>query len=259
MSNKMTDRLDNQKIIELARNQYETQKRVTIPPVIVKLPSNGLIYPKSSPLSSGMVEIRHMTAYDEDILTNTTYIKNKTVFDKLLESILVTPGVHPDDISATDRESLIISARIFGYGNEYPVLVIDPSTNQPIERIVDLSKLSFKPFDLISDENGEFDYTLSNGDKLKFRFITYGEFSSISDEKSISDITRLSIAEINGMRDKNYIDDYVKYQLIASAAKQFRNHLSQHMPGINYEVEFEGEDGSTFISTFQLGSELFWF
>jgi len=255
----MTDRLDNQHIINLARNQYEQQKRVTIPPVIVKLPSNGLIYPESSPLRSGEVQLRHMTAYDEDILTNSSYIKNQVVFDKLLESLIVTPGVSPDDIASSDRESLLISARILGYGSEYPVLVQDPTSSNSIERVVDLSKLSFKPFNLIPDENGEFEYIVDNGDILKFKYLTSRETSNINSETSLSDITRMSITSVNTNRDTMFISDYVKYELVAANAKKFRNYILENMSGVNFEVELEGENGGTFKTTFQLGLDLFWF
>ena len=85
MSNKMTDRLDNSNIVNLVRQNYENKQKLRIPPVLVKLPSSGLLYPEASPLRAGSVEMRHMTAYDEDIFSNSTYIAAGVVFVKLLE------------------------------------------------------------------------------------------------------------------------------------------------------------------------------
>ena len=67
---KHTDRYQNDNLINLAKNKYEEKNRGTIPSEIITLTSEGKIYPHSSLLSSGKIEMRYMTAYDEDILTN---------------------------------------------------------------------------------------------------------------------------------------------------------------------------------------------
>ena len=61
-----------------------------MPTEIVELPSKGLLYPESNPLSSGKIEMKYMTAKEEDILTNQAYIKDGTVLDKLLKSLIVS-------------------------------------------------------------------------------------------------------------------------------------------------------------------------
>ena len=257
---KMTDRLDNSNIVNLVRQNYENKQKLRIPPVLVKLPSNGLIYPTSSPLREGSVEMRYMTAYDEDILSNSTYITAGVVFDKLLESLIVTPGVHVDDISMSDREGLVIAARIHGYGNKYPVTVIHPKTNKELSREIDLSKLNFKPFKLVPDDMGEFEFNVSQtGDKLKFKFLTGDITKKLDPERAISNLMENTITEVNGNRDLNYISDYIKYEMSAGAGREFRKYMVEHMPGLDFTVEFEGEDGSTFRTGFQLGSDLFWF
>lgn len=256
---KVTDRLDSQNLINLARQQYEQKQRTRIPPVIVKLPSGGAVYPKTSPLSAGTVEMRHMTAYDEDILTNSTYITNNIVFDKLLESLIVTPGVDAEDIIPADRDGLIVAARIHGYGKSYPVSVTDPKTGKELNRTVDLSVLQFRTFSLIADDNGEFDYTVDTKTKLKFKYITSHESKLIDVDRAVSHLMELCITEINGNRDVTFISEFIKYDLSAGDARKFREYLSNNVPGLNYNIEFEGEDGSTFTAGFQLGSDLFWF
>ena len=57
----------------------------------VTLPSKGLLYPEGSPLKKGVIEMKYMTAREEDILTNQNLIQNGTVIDKLLQSLIVTP------------------------------------------------------------------------------------------------------------------------------------------------------------------------
>ena len=88
-NNKVTTRLGNNDLVNIARQQYENTQKIKIPSVIVKLASGGKIYPKTHPLHSGQIEMRYMTAYDEDILTNTSYITEGVVFDKLLAYIKI--------------------------------------------------------------------------------------------------------------------------------------------------------------------------
>jgi hypothetical protein len=143
----LTNRLNNQNIVELAKKQYESQQRSKLPTIIVDLPSKGKVYPEDHPLRSGQIEMRYMTAYDEDILTNASYIQNGVVFDKLLESVVMTP-VKISDIKIVDKDALIINSRILAYGNDYPVIVMDPKSNKPLERVVNLALLKNKSFDL---------------------------------------------------------------------------------------------------------------
>ena len=79
----------------------------------VTLPSKGLIYPKESPLSSGTLEMKYMTAREEDILTNESYIKNGTVIDKLLKALIVTP-INYNDLLIGDKNAIMVAARVLG-------------------------------------------------------------------------------------------------------------------------------------------------
>ena len=84
----------------------------------VILPSKGILYSKDSPLSKGVIEIKYMTAKEEDILTNQNYINNATVIDKLLQSLIVTP-INYDDLLIGDKNAILVAARILGYGANY--------------------------------------------------------------------------------------------------------------------------------------------
>ena len=89
-----------------------------LPTEIVQLPSKGLLYPSDNPLSSGEIEIKYMTAKEEDILTNQNYIANGTVLDKLLKSLIVSE-INYNDLLIGDKNAIMIAARILGYGAEY--------------------------------------------------------------------------------------------------------------------------------------------
>ena len=95
------------------------QSKNKFPSEIVDLPSKGILYDKGSPLSSGKVEMKYMTAKEEDILTNQNYIEKGVVIDKLLQSLIVNKDINYNDLLVGDKNALLIAARVLGYGKEY--------------------------------------------------------------------------------------------------------------------------------------------
>ena len=121
----------------------------------VKLPSKGLIYPLDNPLSKGIIEMKYMTAKEEDILLNQNYLKNGTALDKLMKSLIVTP-INYDDLIIGDKNAIMIAARILGYGPEY-TFEFEGET-----QTVDLSQIDSKPLDesYFTPEVNEFKFIL---------------------------------------------------------------------------------------------------
>ena len=253
MDNKVTTRLGSQDLVSIARQKYETKQRNKIPSVIVKLASGGKIYPENHPLHSGQIEMRYMTAYDEDILTNASYIREGVVFDKLLQSIIVTE-VDVNDICSVDKDGLILSARVMAYGPEYTVQIPDPKTKNMLERTINLTEVQFKPFELSPNANGEFTYQVNAETTIKFAYPK----TEITQE-TVSETINNLIMEVNGIRDRAAIENFVRYEFFARDAKKFREYVKTNAPGIDYEMNFEGEDGSTFKAMFPIGIDLFWF
>ena len=138
---------------------------VKFPTEVVDLPSKGLLYPKDSPLSSGKVEVKYMTAREEDILTSANLIKQGVVVEKLLESLIVDKSIKVDDLLIGDKNAVLIAARILAYGKEYEI----EFSGQKM--VVDLTQLK----DNKLDEN-----LVSNGVNEKAT-----TFSSCFDDKPI--------------------------------------------------------------------------
>ena len=111
------------------------------------MPSKGLLYPKENPLSSGRIDIKYMTAKEEDILTSTNLLEKGLAIDKLLESIIANPKVKLDDILLGDKNAIMIGARILGYGKNYEITMMDPDTVQEVTTTVDLSTIKHKVVD----------------------------------------------------------------------------------------------------------------
>ena len=122
----------------MAENQYG------FPTEVLSLPSQGLLYPKDSPLRSGTIDVKYMTAKEEDILTSTNLIEQGVVITRLLESVIADPKVKLNDMLIGDKNAIMVGTRILGYGKDYGVTLTDPDTNERVEHIVDLTKLKKK-------------------------------------------------------------------------------------------------------------------
>ena len=134
----------------MAENKFPTE--------IVELPSKGHFYINGHPLSSGKVEIKYMTAKEEDILTSENLIRQGTVIDKLLESLIVDKSIKVDDLLTGDKNALMVASRILAYGKDY-----DFEYNG-VEQKVDLTTLDNKKVDYSNFPKGvnEFEFKLPN-------------------------------------------------------------------------------------------------
>ena len=110
------------------------------PTEIIDLPSEGRLYPKEHPCYNGKIEIKYMTAKEEDILSNANFIQNGTVIDKLLKSLITSP-IDYNELLAGDKNALLVAARILGYGPEYEFSFRGEKLN------IDLSSLEDKELD----------------------------------------------------------------------------------------------------------------
>ena len=257
MNNKLTTRVSNQDLVQQAKAQYEKTQESKIPTEIFDLVSEGKIYPATHPLRSGTIEMRYMTAYDEDILTTRSFHEKGIVLDRLIDALIVTPGVTVDDIKTVDKNGLVIAARILSYGKQYPVRVKTPEGNI-IESEVNLSALQVRKLDINSDTNGEFDYTTDRGDRLKFCFP-----NSTETYETTSELLNAIITQVNETRSKNDIADFIKYKFMALDSRKFQTYVIDNSPEVLLSSEFEYDTAEgkkeTFTAGFQLGSDLFWF
>ena len=127
------------------------------PTELVFLPSKGLYYPEGHPLHmQESLEIRQMTAKEEDILTNRSFIKKGIVFDRLLESLLVNKNIRPDDLFIGDKNAVLIVSRISSYGSNYEFDTMCPSCNSKSNKSVDLTECLNYSLDNIDQENDKF-------------------------------------------------------------------------------------------------------
>ena len=110
------------------------------PTEVIDLPSGGKLYPDGHPCKNGKIEIKYMTAKEEDILTSQNLIKKGIVIDTLLQSLIVTENVRVGDLFLGDKNAIMIASRILAYGAEYSVTLENPTTGEKFEHTFDLAQ-----------------------------------------------------------------------------------------------------------------------
>jgi hypothetical protein len=234
----------------------ENQTKMSLPTETVELPSKGLLYPLDNPLSSGKIEMKYMTAKEEDILSNQNYIKAGTVFDKLLKSLIVS-NINYDDLTIGDKNAILIAARILGYGKDLQIKYPHPLTGEEELVTVDLAELKNKEVDYSVLKNAnEFAFTLPKSQNtVTFKILTHRDERQIEEEiKGLKRVnlsaevtTRLkrAIIAINGDREPKIIREFVDNYLLASDAKALREYMKVVSPDLNLTFTFVSSDGYT--------------
>jgi len=193
-----------------------------------------------------------MTAKEEDILTNQSYIKKGTVLDKLLESVIVSKDINIDDIIVGDKNALLISTRILGYGKKYEFL------SRGVRHTADLTEINNKEFDISDIEPGknEFTYKIERtGDVITYKILNGKDekliqkeiagLKKINKESSFELSTRLKymIVSVNGESDRKDVRSFVDNQFLAIDSRAFRDHVRDTQPDVDLTITTdEGEE-----------------
>ncbi len=164
----------------------------------VELPSKGQCYPINSILREGKIKVSYLTATDENIIISEKLINEKKVCDILLANKVL--DVNASELCAGDKEAIILWLRKTGYGNIYK--------NQFTKTTIDLDKIKYKDFKLISDNDGNFNYYLPNGGKLRFRYLPYKEEEQLI-ERTIEELKNTEWRE-----EDTYVNMYMKMTIL---------------------------------------------
>ena len=134
--------MSDEQIKQLALQNYKQQeiKKTNFPTEVIDLPSKGVLYPEGHPLASGKIEMKYMTAREEDILTSQNLIRQGIVLDKLFQSMIVTP-INYNDIIVGDKNAIMVAARVLGYGKDYSVTVTCPECANKNQIHINLAEL----------------------------------------------------------------------------------------------------------------------
>jgi hypothetical protein len=234
-----------------------------LPTEVIELPSKGLLYPEGSELAKGTLEMKYMTAKEEDILTNQSYIQKGTVLDKLMKSLIISK-INYDELLIGDKNAIMVAARILGYGKDYSFSVLGE------DHTVDLSTLENKPLneELFKDGENNFEFTLPHsGNKVTFKLLTHKDEQDISREleglKKINKdnspelTTRLKylITSVEGKTEKKDIREFVDNYLLARDSRALREYVKEIQPDVDLTFFPEGSSTSQNIP---IGVSFFW-
>ena len=252
------------------------EEKRKFPSEVVDLPSKGLLYPKDHPLASGQIEIKYMTAKEEDILTSRTLIQKGIVLDKLMESVIVQDGVKLDDLLLGDKNAIMIATRILGYGKDYSVELVDPDSGEKQKETFDLTKIEDKEIDekLFKGGKNEFDFELpASKVKITFKLLTHKDEKEVDEElKALkkfqkesgvtSEITtrlKKAILSVDGDQTRKRINEFVDNELLSRDSLALREYLREITPDIDLTFTFISEStGDTTDMDIPLNVEFFW-
>ena len=237
-----------------AAEKVKAEFGLDIPQEIVPLPSLGKTYPTESSLhGSELVEIRAMTAREEDILTSRALIKKGTVITELIKSCLVDKTINPNDLLSGDRNALMVAIRITGYGAEYDAEMECNECGVKGPRHFNLGQFPIKRLELEPVFPGQnlFDFRLPlSGKNVRFKFMTGRDEEDMSlmaekqkklglnSEASVTTSLLYSIVSIDGVDDRSKISNFVK-MMPARDSLALRNYIKDNEPGITMKQEVE--------------------
>lgn len=248
------------------------QRNYPFPTEVISLPSKGLCYPEGHPLAKGEVTVKLMTAKEEDILTSSNLIKKGIHIDKLLESIVVEPGVKIDDLLLGDKNAILVSSRVLAFGPTYSITMFDKNSGEEVPVDINLGNIQVKEIDdsLLNRKN-EYDFVLPNSKTpIKFKLLTHGDELAIN--KDIEAINKVSqygaeitaryrkiIIEVNGSRDLSTISEFVTNRLLAGDSKALRKYITSITPDLDFVFDYTSpQTGETEALPIPFGTDFFY-
>ena len=242
------------------------------PTEVISLPSQGKCYAEENPLSSGQLEIKYMTAKEEEILASQNLIRKGVVLDKLFESIIVDKNINVDDILIGDKNAIMLATRILGYGPQYKIQ-IEGELGEKNEISVDLGKVQTKEidFDKLNREN-KYTFTTKSGTILEYKLLSHGDEKKIdADVKALERLTkggtsselttryRFMIISVDGATDTKSITDFINNRFLTIDTRSFREAVRKIQPDINMEFEYEDpQTGEMEVRPIPMGVGFFW-
>lgn len=198
------------------------------PTEFVDLPSKGIGYNVKHPMhGKDTIEIRYMTAKDEDILTSKTLLKKGIAIERFLDNIIIDKSVKASSLLVGDRNAIIIAARISGYGAEYNTNITCPACSDTSNYNFDLNNKRVHETNLdeklgiTKTPEGLFKVTLpltkfdvefkllTGEDELYLSKMASNQAKNISIETNLTNQYKRMIASIQGHSDRVTIDTFV--------------------------------------------------
>ena len=245
---------------------YElSQPQMNQPYDIIPLPSDGKLYRNKK----GKVKLSYLTAADENILTSPNLLESGDFLEILINRKLLEPDLRYKDLLPGDRDAIMIWLRSTGYGEIYPVTVLDEN-DVPFDTEVDLSSLKFKKLPIEPDNGGLFAFQLPvSKEVVKFKLLTIGEIDELEklaeylkEQNNLINIENTlllqnQIVEVSGNRDKDYISDFVDNMRILDS-KKLKEYIGNVSCGVDMNVTFRTPGGGSITRFLPFTLKFFW-
>jgi hypothetical protein len=226
------------------------------PTEFVELPSKGEFYPDGHPLKGkDKIEIKFMTAKEEDILTSRALIKKGVAIDRMLESLIVDKSIKVDNLLLGDKNALIVAARISGYGSSYKTAVTCPSCGTNAKHDFDLEKLNTHRCENLEDlgvkktDSNTFIFALPKTKALvEVRPLVGKDETELSElvekkkklnlpEEASTSQMKFYVVSANGNKDKAFLKQFIE-NLPALDARSLRTIYREIIPNIDMNHSF---------------------
>tara|TARA_R110000822_G_scaffold263031_1_gene387355 strand:+ start:1627 stop:2469 length:843 start_codon:yes stop_codon:yes gene_type:complete len=230
------------------------------PTEFVELPTKGSFYPDDHPLcGQETIEIKYMTARDEDILTSPTLLKKGLAIDRFLQNVIVDKRINISSMISGDKAAIMVASRINGFGSDYVTKVACPDCGETSENIFDLSAvekndiLSFEDFDVLLTENNTFKIKLPRTKvEVEVRLLTGKDEVELAQsmqqkkkkkalETNLTDQIKKIVVSVNGVDDLRTINQFIQ-SMPAFDSRYLRNIYSKIVPGLNMRQDFSCEN-----------------
>lgn len=245
-----------------------------VPVESAPLPSNGLVYPQESALHMCQtVDIRSMTAREEDILTSRALIKKGTVITELIKSCLIDKRIQVPDMLAGDRNAIMVALRITGYGAEYTVEADCPKCSTRSKQEFNLGEMPIKRLQIEPVAKGQnvFEFKLPVTKKtVNFKFLTgrdEEEINTIQErtkkqgaqaDNIVTNRLQFAIVSIDGKTDRSSINGFIR-NMPARDSMSLRKFIDANEPGIDMKGDFDCPSCSEINEVrVPLGASFFW-
>lgn len=223
------------------------------PTEVISLPSRGWFYAAESALANGTLELKQMTAKEEDILTSRNLIQKNLVLDKLLESVVVDKSIKLDEMLICDRNAAFFAIRRLAYGDQYDAKITCGRCGKENDVSIDLAKMDNRPFDFEKYSKGENKFTFQlpySKRTLTFKLLTKKDETLIEQElKGLEKVnkelsreitTRMFylITSVDGNGEKAFIRKFVNEEFLSKDSLAFRKFVRDTMPDIDSTFDF---------------------
>ena len=242
-----------------------SQPQMNQPYDVIPLPSEGKLYKNKKE----KIKVAYLTAADENLLTSPNLLGSDDFLEILINRKLLEYDLRYKDLLPGDRDAIMIWLRSTGYGEMYPVTVLDEN-DVPFETEIDLSTLKVKNLNVLPDENGLFTFVLPvSKSVIKFKLLTMGEIDELvklaqflkeQNDLVNTDATLIlenQIVEVNGNKDKEYISEFIDSMRLMDS-KKLKDYINSIECGVDTNVTFGTPGGGSVTRFLPFTIRFFW-